>query len=69
MGALPGTVLGDLKLTEHLANELEAVRNKFESMHEALEKAMLARDTYKKKFISLVSKGLDMKKGIVSLRA
>lgn len=34
-----GTVLGDLKLTEHLSNELEEVRNKFDSMHEALEQA------------------------------
>ncbi len=46
-----GTVLGDLKLTEHLSNELEQVRNKFDTMHEALENARLERDTYKKKFI------------------
>ena len=43
-----GTVLGDLKLTEHLSNELEEVKNKFESMHEDLEKATLERDSYKK---------------------
>jgi len=48
---MPGTVLGDLKLTEHLSNELEEVRNKFDSMHEALEKATLERDMYKKKFV------------------
>lgn len=54
-----GTVLGDLKLTEHLSNELEEVRNKFDTMHEALEKAELERDTYKKKFILLNSKQLD----------
>ena len=48
-----GTVLGDLKLTEHLSNELEEVRNKFESMHEDLEKAALDRDIYKKKYIAL----------------
>ena len=46
-------MLGDLKLTEHLSNELEAVRNKFDGMHEALEKATLERDMYKKKFILL----------------
>lgn len=66
MGA--GTVLGDLKLTEHLSNELEEVRNKFDSMHEALEKATLERDSYKKKFILLNSKQLDQKKEIDSLR-
>ena len=57
-------MLGDLKLTEHLSNELEVVRNKFDSMHEALEKATLERDTFKKRFIAMHSKGLDMKKGI-----
>ena len=51
-----GTVLGDLKLTEHLSNELEEVRNKFDTMHEALEKATLERDSYKKKFTLLNSK-------------
>ena len=50
---------GDLKLTEHLSNELEEVRNKFESMHEALEKAVIERDSYKKKFIILNTKVLD----------
>ena len=59
--AMPGTVLGDLKLTEHLSNELETVRNKFDSMHDALEKATLERDTFRKKFIQLNSKTLDMK--------
>ena len=54
-----GTVLGDLKLTEHLSNELEEVRNQFDSMHEALEKATLERDTYKKKFMLVNSKALD----------
>ena len=62
-----GTVLGDLKLTEHLSNELEEVRNKFDTMHEALEKATLERDAYKKKFILLNSKQLDQKKNIDSL--
>ena len=65
---MPGTVLGDLKLTEHLSNELEEVRNKFDAMHEALEKASLERDTYKKKFIIVNSKYLNMKKEIDSLR-
>jgi len=51
--AIAGTVLGDLKLTEHLSNELDEVKNKFDSMHEALEKAQLERDTYKKKFTYL----------------
>ena len=51
-----GTVLGDLKLTEHLSNELEEVRNKFDSMHEALEQSTLERDAYKKKFVILNSK-------------
>ena len=41
--------MGDLKLTEHLSNELEEVRGKFDSMHEALEKAEYERDLYKKK--------------------
>ena len=63
-----GTVLGDLKLTEHLSNELEEVRNKFDTMHEALEKATLERDTYKKKYTLLNSKVLDQKKEIDSLR-
>lgn len=63
-----GTVLGDLKLTEHLSNELEEVRNKFDTMHEALEKATLERDSYKKKFTLLNSKQLDQKKDIDSLR-
>ena len=46
--AQPGTVLGDLKLTEHLSNELDKVTNKFDSMHEALEKASLGRDSFKR---------------------
>ena len=66
---MAGTVLGDLKLTEHLSNELEEVRNKFDTMHEALEKATLERDSYKKKFILLNSKQLDQKKEIDSLRS
>jgi uncharacterized coiled-coil DUF342 family protein len=66
---LGGTVLGDLKLTEHLSNELEEVRNKFDTMHEALEKATLERDAYKKKFILLNSKQLDQKKEISALRS
>lgn len=64
-----GTVLGDLKLTEHLSNELEVVRNKFDSMHEALESATLERDTYKKKFILLNNKQLEQKRYIACLRA
>ena len=64
-----GTVLGDLKLTEHLSNELEEVRTKFESMHEALEKAIMERDSYKKKFILLNTKVLDQKKGINAMRS
>ena len=62
--ALPGTVLGDLKLTEHLSNELEEVRNKFDAMHEALERATLERDTFKKKFILLNSKNINLKKEV-----
>ena len=54
-----GTVLGDLKLTEHLSNELDEVRNKFDSMHEALEKVALERDAYKKKFIVLNTKHIE----------
>ena len=64
-----GTVLGDLKLTEHLSNELETIKNKFEGMHEDLEKAILERDAYKKKFTILQSKQLDQKKEIACLRA
>lgn len=66
---MSGTVLGDLKLTEHLSNQLEEVRNKFDTMHEALEKATLERDTYKKKFTLLSSRQLEMKKEIDILRA
>ena len=51
MESIRGTVLGDLKLTEHLSNELESVQGKFDSMHEAQEKLTLERDSYKKKFI------------------
>jgi uncharacterized coiled-coil DUF342 family protein len=65
---LGGTVLGDLKLTEHLSNELEQVRNKFDAMREDLEKAILERDAYKKKFTLLTSKMLDQKKEIDFLR-
>ena len=54
-----GTVLGDLKLTEHLSNELSELRNKFDSLNEALEKAELERDFYKKKFIIQNTKVLD----------
>ena len=64
-----GTVLGDLKLTEHLSNQLDEVRNKFDSMHEALEKATLERDCFKKKFMMLNCKQLDQKKEIHTLRA
>ena len=56
-----GTVLGDLKLTEHLSNELDEVRNKFDSMHEALERVALERDAYKKKFVVLNSKNIELK--------
>lgn len=42
-----GTVLGDLKLTEHLSNELQKVRGKFDAMNEALEKTSIERDKYK----------------------
>jgi len=66
---VPGTVMGDLKLTEHLSNELEEVRNKFDAMHEALEKATLERDHYKKKFILLSSRQLETKREIGVLRA
>ena len=51
-----GTVLGDLKLTEHLSNQLDTLRNKFDSLQEELEKATLERDSFKKKFILLNSK-------------
>ena len=67
--ALPGTVLGDLKLTEHLSNELEEVRGKFDSLNEALEKASLERDNYKKKFAVLTNKYLNMKKLMDSQRS
>ena len=62
------TVLGDLKLTEHLSNQLEVVGNKFEMMQERLEKAILERDSFKKKFISLHSKSLEQKKDIEFLK-
>ena len=55
-------------MTEHLSNELEQVRNKFDVMHEDLEKAILERDVYKKKFTLLTSKMLDQKREIDSLR-
>lgn len=53
---MPGTVFGDLKLTEHLSSELEKMRNKFDGLYEALEKASLERDCYKKKYIELSAK-------------
>jgi uncharacterized coiled-coil DUF342 family protein len=56
-------------LTEHLSNELEKVRIKLDEMHEELEKAILERDIYKKKFTLLNSKTLDQKKKIELLRA
>lgn len=59
LGHEMGTVLGDLKLTEHLSNQLEEIRNKFDSVHEELEKAGLERDAYKKRFLILNSKHLD----------
>ena len=59
-----GTVLGDLKLTEHLSNELETLRSKFDSLNEALEKVTLERDSFKVKFTRLNSKQLDQKKEI-----
>ncbi len=62
------TVLGDLKLTEHLANQLEDVGNKFDQMQERLEQAQLERDTFKKKFIQLSSKSLEQKKNIEFLK-
>ncbi len=64
-----GTVLGDLKLTEHLSNELEEVKNKFDTMHESLEKATVERDALNKKFTNLNSKALEQKKEIAHLRA
>ena len=66
--AMSGTVLGDLKLTEHLSNELEEVRNKFDSMNEALEKATLEREVYKKQFVQMKNKWLEMKKEVDSLK-
>ena len=54
--AQPGTVLGDLKLTEHLSNELDKVTNKFDSMHEALENASLERDYFKRECVMLKAK-------------
>ena len=56
-------------MTEHLSNELEKVRIKLDEMHEELEKAILERDIYKKKFTLLNSKTLDQKKKIELLRA
>ena len=56
--------MGDLKLTEHLSNELETLRSKFDSLNEALEKVTLERDSFKVKFTRLNSKQLDQKKEI-----
>ena len=58
-----------MKLTEHLSNELDEVRNKFDSMHEALERVALERDAYKKKFAVLNSKNIILKKEIDALRS
>ncbi len=60
--------MGDLKLTEHLSNELDEIKNKFDTMHEELEKAKLERDTHKKKVILLSGKVLEQKKDIDSIR-
>lgn len=41
---MEGTVLGDLKLTEHLSNQLDTVSEKFDNIREELEKAHIERD-------------------------
>ena len=54
-----GTVLGDLKLTEHLSNQIEELNGRFDGLTERLEKTTLERDDFKKKFTQLNSKQLD----------
>lgn len=41
---MEGTVLGDLKLTEHLSNQLVVISEKFDNIQEELEKAHIERD-------------------------
>ena len=41
---LEGTVLGDLKLTEHLSKSLSELKEKFDNREEAIEEAYQARD-------------------------
>jgi hypothetical protein len=45
---MEGTVLGDLKLTEHLSNQLASITDKFDNIQEELEKAHIERDLVNK---------------------
>ena len=60
--------MGDLKLTEHLSNELEALRNKFDSMHEGLETASLERDSFKKQCFILKNEASALKREMVTIK-
>ena len=55
-GSGGATVLGDLKLTEHLSNQFEELRQRFDTLQEELEKAALERNQYKKRFQQMNSK-------------
>lgn len=50
MQGLPetNTILGDLKLTEKISNELETVRNQVDNLNEKIEEVEMERDMYKK---------------------
>jgi len=55
MQGLPqtSTILGDLKLTEKISNELGVVRNQVDNLNERIEEVEMERDMYKKELIVL----------------
>jgi hypothetical protein len=52
------TVLGDLKLTETLSNELECVRNQVDNLKENLEEVTVERDLHSRELTQLKVKFL-----------
>jgi hypothetical protein len=62
------TVLGDLKLTETLSNELEGVRNQVDNLKEKLEEVTVERDIHCRELTQLKVKFLQQKKMIGILK-
>jgi hypothetical protein len=58
------TILGDLKLTEKISNELSVVRNQVDNLNERIEEVEMERDMYKKELAVLKDKHLKQKKMI-----